>query len=64
MPKQSVPQSQLWLSPLQAGERLGVSERLIRDWIAGGRLKAKRLGPRMLRVSVSDVDALLTDADN
>lgn len=63
MTKQPTPTSQVWLSPAQVGERLGISHRLVQDWIREGRLPASRLGPRMLRVHVNDADRLLTPVD-
>lgn len=54
----------VWLSPAEVGERLGISERLVRTYVERGDLAAKRLGPRLLRISAADADALLTDADS
>lgn len=42
----------------QAAEWYGVSERTLRRRISEGRLKAYRVGPRSIRVSVADVEAL------
>lgn len=41
-----------------AADRIGVSEKTLRRWIAEGRLRGYRLGPRMLRVDADEVDAL------
>ena len=41
-----------------AAERIGVSEKTIRRWIAEGRLTGYRVGPRFLRVDVDEVDAM------
>ena len=41
-------------------ERLAVDTRTVRRWIASGRLNAYRTGPRLIRVNVEEVDALLT----
>jgi excisionase family DNA binding protein len=57
-------QPQLWLSPAETATRLGTTERVIRSYIASGRLRAKKLGPRLLRIAITDADALLTDADS
>lgn len=43
----------------QAAEMLGVTTRTLRRYIADGRLSAYRLGPRMLRVDLDELDALL-----
>lgn len=42
-----------------AADRLSVDTRTLRSWIAAGRLEAYRTGPRLLRVDVDEVDALL-----
>lgn len=42
-----------------AAERTGVSTRTLRRWISCGRLRAYRLGPRLVRVTPTDVDDLL-----
>lgn len=43
----------------EAADRLGVSYRTVRRWIAAGRLTAVRVGPRLLKVSAADLDALM-----
>ena len=43
-----------------AAERLGVSPKTIRRLISSGRLPASRIGERLIRLSVADVDAVLT----
>lgn len=42
----------------QAAEWYGVSERTLRRRISEGRLRAYRVGPRSIRVSVEDLDEL------
>ena len=42
----------------EAAERCDVSYRTVRRWIAEGRLSAVRIGPRLLKVSLADLDAL------
>jgi excisionase family DNA binding protein len=42
----------------QAGERYSVHYRTVRRWIAAGRLNAVRVGPRLLKVAVADLDKL------
>ncbi len=46
------------ISLAQAEPLVGVSYWTLRRWIADGRLTGFRLGPRLLRVSRSDVLAL------
>lgn len=49
------------LSPAEAAARKGVSTKTIRRLIADGTLPAKRLGPRLIKIDVEDVDALGED---
>ncbi len=42
-----------------AADRCDVSYRTIRRYIASGRLKAVRVGPRVLKVDIADVENLL-----
>jgi excisionase family DNA binding protein len=44
----------------QAAQELAVHPNTIRNLIASGRLKAKRIGARIVRVQEQDVQALLT----
>ncbi|MCT9000795.1 helix-turn-helix transcriptional regulator [Microbacterium memoriense] len=49
-----------WLTLRDTAERLSISEKSVRRWIADGRLKAVRIGPRLLRV---DADSILAVAE-
>jgi excisionase family DNA binding protein len=42
-----------------ACERLGVTDKTLRRWIAEGRLTAWRLGPKLVRLDRDDVNELL-----
>ncbi len=42
----------------EAAKWYGVSQRTLRRRVAEGRLRAYRVGPRAIRVSVADLDAL------
>ncbi|BBY82010.1 helix-turn-helix domain-containing protein [Mycolicibacterium pulveris] len=42
----------------QAAEMLAVDPRTIRRWIAQGRLKARRIGPKLIRVELASVEAM------
>lgn len=44
---------------VEAAERCGVHYRTIRRWISAGDLNAVRVGRRLLKVDVADVDALM-----
>lgn len=46
------------LSVQAAAEHIGVSTRTIRRWIASGDLPARRVGPKLLRINVSDLESL------
>jgi len=43
-----------------AANALGVSTRTVRRYIADGRLTGYRMGPRLIRVDMAEVDALLS----
>lgn len=47
------------ISIAEAAERLNCGDQTVRDMIARGHLPAYRIGGRMIRVDVVDVDALL-----
>jgi excisionase family DNA binding protein len=47
------------LTVAEAREFLGVADRTIRSWIAGGRLPVVRLSSRCLRVRQADLDAFV-----
>ncbi len=47
-----------YVTPQVAAEYLSVSPRTLRDWVADGRLPGYRLGGRLLRFKLSDLDAL------
>lgn len=50
-----------WLSQAQAADYLSVTDRTIRSYIAAGHLPAHRVrGSRLIRVSRSDLDAMLS----
>ena len=46
------------LSPEQVGEILGVSQKMVRDWLRAGRIKGVKLG-RIWRVRESDLEAFI-----
>ena len=43
-----------------AANALGVSTRTVRRYISDGRLTGYRMGPRLIRVDLAEVDALLS----
>lgn len=43
----------------QAAEYLGVTDRTIRQMIADGRLTGYRNGPRLIRVDLNEIDAVM-----
>lgn len=48
-----------FISQRDAAELIGVTDRTIRNMIADGRLKAYTLGPRVVRLRRSEVEAAL-----
>ena len=42
----------------EAANACGVSNLTIRRWIAEGRLRAYRLGPRLIRVETEDINSM------
>jgi excisionase family DNA binding protein len=48
------------LSTRAACDYLGVSKTTLYQWVADGHITPTRLGPRMLRFDVADLDALLS----
>jgi excisionase family DNA binding protein len=50
----------VWLRIADAAKRAAVSEPTIRRAIAAEKLKAYRVGPRLVRLRAEDVDAWIT----
>ncbi|AEJ92080.1 helix-turn-helix domain-containing protein [Mycobacterium tuberculosis] len=48
----------------QVADHLGVSTRTVRNYIADGKLKAVRLGPRLIRIERDSVEALMRPIGN
>lgn len=59
MPRQSQPPSRRWITQSEAADRLGVTDRTIRNLIARGELTGYRLGRRTIRLDANEVDACL-----
>ena len=49
----------MYVSPKQAAEFLGVTDRGIRKMISDGRLKGYKLGPGVLRLRLDEIEAAL-----
>lgn len=47
------------VSLAEAADYAGVAPRTIRRYIAAGRVTGHRLGPRLIRVDLNELDALL-----
>ncbi|GAA4147122.1 excisionase family DNA-binding protein [Leifsonia shinshuensis] len=47
-----------WLTIREAAELLRVDHKTIRRYISAGRIKAERVGPRLIRVSSASLNAL------
>ncbi len=59
MPKSSTALRRHLVNINQAAEHFGVSARTIRRYIAAGRVTGYRTGPRLIRVDLNEVDAML-----
>lgn len=44
----------------EAAEHLGVNPRTIRRYIASGRLTGYRVGPRLIKIDLDELESLLT----
>jgi excisionase family DNA binding protein len=51
--------NQQWYSLQEAADYLGLDEKTLRRYVKTGILTGYRLGPRAIRVSVAEVEALL-----
>jgi excisionase family DNA binding protein len=49
-----------WVSLQEAADYCGVDYRTIRRWIAAGHLNATRVGPKLIKVDVAQLDNLMT----
>ena len=47
------------LTMQQAAQHLNVTDRTIRNYVARGLIPAQRVGPKLLRIRQSDLDAFL-----
>jgi excisionase family DNA binding protein len=50
----------LTVSPQEAAEMLSVDRDTILRWVKRGRLPASKLSPRIVRIRVADIEAMLT----
>jgi excisionase family DNA binding protein len=48
-----------WVSPEQAADYLGVNVKTIRRLIATGQITGRRLGKRLIRVDLDELDATM-----
>ena len=51
-----------WGTIQDAANHYKVSTKTIRRYITGGMVEAKRFGPRLIRVNLASLDAVITDA--
>jgi excisionase family DNA binding protein len=52
------PQTRRWVSLTLGAEHIGVSEKTLRRMISQGRIRGYRVGPRLIRVDLNELDAL------
>ncbi len=55
----TVTQRHRWVSPEDAADYLGVHVKTIRRRIADGTLTGYRMGPRLIRVDLSEIERVL-----
>lgn len=48
-----------WISGTEAQDRLGITDKTLRRYVAAGKLPAYRMGGRLLRFKAEDLDALM-----
>jgi excisionase family DNA binding protein len=58
MPRKTAPADRC-LTIAETAEYLRVNDRSVRNMLTDGRLKAYTLGPRIVRIRLSDIDAAL-----
>jgi excisionase family DNA binding protein len=51
--------ARLMVSPQEAAEMLSVDRETIFRWVKQGRLPASKLSPRIVRIRVADIEAML-----
>jgi excisionase family DNA binding protein len=59
MSRREIPAPNQFVSVATAADYLGVTQRTVRNMILDGRLPAQTLGPRVLRIRLSDIDSAL-----
>jgi excisionase family DNA binding protein len=59
MPAQRTAPARNLASMIEAADYAGVTVRTLRRYIAEGRLTGYRLGPRMIRIDLTELEALL-----
>jgi len=48
-----------YISIDDAASRLGVHSKTLRKWVAAGHVPAYRLGPKVLRIKLADLEAMV-----
>lgn len=51
------PNTRQWASLTEAALHAGVSTKTMRRWVASGFIRAYRVGPKLLKVDLNEVDA-------
>lgn len=59
MSANQLPTLDRWLSTKQAAEHLSVSVNTVRNYVAAGRIKARRVGPKLLRFDRVELDRFI-----
>ena len=53
--------AQEWLTTAEVATRLRVHQRTVQRWVTSGQLRATRVGPKVQRIRVKDLDAFLRE---
>ncbi len=56
------PHPENWVDAQQVAQHFGVTLRTVRRWIKDGTIPAHRIGPKLLRFDLAEVDAAVRKA--
>lgn len=52
-----------YISTRQAAQKYNIAQVTVRKWLAEGRLKGKKIGPRLWRVSEAELERFISEGD-
>jgi excisionase family DNA binding protein len=56
-------QKEIYLSPKEFSEELGISRWTVYSWLSQGKLKSNKVGDRLVRIPKSELDRLLSEGN-